>query len=214
MTNKVDRRTVRTKKEIKETFISLLEEISFEKVSVRDLTERANINRGTFYLHYLDKYDLLEKLEEELFEKVQAIIDETAFSDHMDIVDFTVERFPFLVRLLRCFQEEAALMKVLISPNGDANFKEKIRHVFLYNLEGMIPLVSKAEQLHYPLDLLIAYISSAHLGVLSYWLEHDLEQSPEEIAALLVDMASKGPLVASGMDKMIIKGQHQNHTHI
>ena len=110
MTNKVDRRKVRTKKEIKETFISLLEEKSFEKMSVRDLTERANINRGTFYLHYLDKYDLLEKLEEELFEKVQAIIDETAFSNHMDLVEFTVERFPFLVRLLRCFQEE---LKVL-----------------------------------------------------------------------------------------------------
>lgn len=59
MTNKTDRRIVRTKKDIKETFISLLEEKGFEKISVSDLTEHANINRGTFYLHYQDKYDLL-----------------------------------------------------------------------------------------------------------------------------------------------------------
>lgn len=205
MTNKTDRRIVRTKKDIKETFISLLEEKSFEKISVRDLTERANINRGTFYLHYLDKYDLLEKLEDELFKKVQAIIDETKLTSHPNVADFAKERLPFFIQLLQCFQEEAAFMKVILSPNGDANFKEKIRQVFLYNLDGIVPHASKTDQLNYPLDLLIAYISSAHLGVLTYWLQNGLKQSPEEIATMLLEITLQGPLKASGLDKLFIE---------
>lgn len=205
MTDKTDRRIVRTKKDIKETFIALLAEKSFEKISVKDITEHANINRGTFYLHYLDKYDLLEKLEEELFQKVQAIIDETVFANHLDGADFANERLPFLIRLLQCFQEEAAFMKVILSPNGDANFKEKIRQVFLYNWESIIPHISKTDQLNYPLDLFIVYVSSAHLGVLTYWLQHDLKQSPEEIAAMMFDITVNGPLKASGLDKFLYK---------
>lgn len=205
MAAKTDRRIVRTKKDIKDTFIALLAEKSFEKISVRDITEQANINRGTFYLHYLDKYDLLEKLEEQLFQKVQAIIDETVFAERLDGVDFASERIPFLTRLLQCFQEEAAFMKVILSPNGDANFKEKIRQVFLYNWENIIPHISKADQLNYPLDLFIMYVSSAHLGVLTYWLQNDLKQSPEEIAAMLFDITVNGPLKASGLDKLLYK---------
>lgn len=205
MAAKTDRRIVRTKKDIKDTFIALLAEKSFEKISVRDITEQANINRGTFYLHYLDKYDLLEKLEEQLFQKVQAIIDETVFAERLDGVDFASERIPFLTRLLQCFQEEAAFMKVILSPNGDANFKEKIRQVFLYNWENIIPHISKTDQLNYPLDLFIMYVSSAHLGVLTYWLQNDLKQSPEEIAAMLFDITVNGPLKASGLDKLLYK---------
>ena len=203
MSNKADRRIVRTKNEIKETFISLLEEKSFEKITVRDLTERANINRGTFYLHYLDKYDMLEKLENELFEKVQTIVNESNFTTNFKMANFESERRLFIIRILQCFQEEAAFMKVILSQNGDANFKEKIRQVFLYNFQGLLPSTFKAEQLKYPVDLLLMYISSAHLGVLTYWLQNDFQQSPEEIADMLIDIIMNGPLKAGGLDQFL-----------
>ena len=50
----------RTLQLIKDTFIQLLNEKSFEKITVRDLTSKAQLSRGTFYLHYLDKYDLMD----------------------------------------------------------------------------------------------------------------------------------------------------------
>ena len=46
-----------------------MEEKDFEIITVLDITKRANINRGTFYLHYVDKYDMLEKYELKLFRK-------------------------------------------------------------------------------------------------------------------------------------------------
>jgi AcrR family transcriptional regulator len=62
MTKKEDLRVIKTKKNIEHTFIALLKEMSFEKITVRLILERALISKGTFYAHYLDKYDLAEKV--------------------------------------------------------------------------------------------------------------------------------------------------------
>ena len=56
-----DKRVIATKKNLLHALITLLEEKSIEEVTVRELTGRAKVNRGTFYLHYVDKHDLLEK---------------------------------------------------------------------------------------------------------------------------------------------------------
>jgi AcrR family transcriptional regulator len=70
----IDRRIVRTKVAIREALVSLVEEKGFEALSVSDLTRRADINRGTFYLHYQDKFDLLEQTETEIIRDFEAII--------------------------------------------------------------------------------------------------------------------------------------------
>jgi AcrR family transcriptional regulator len=68
-----DRRIVRTKRLIRDALTELMEEKGFEGLTVRDLTEKADINRGTFYLHYQDKYDLLEKSEAEILTEIEKI---------------------------------------------------------------------------------------------------------------------------------------------
>ena len=62
----VQNRQTATKQHIREALIQLLLEEKFETISVSKLCQRAGINRGTFYLHYLDKYDLIETLKEEI----------------------------------------------------------------------------------------------------------------------------------------------------
>ena len=66
----------RTKQLIQESFVQILEEKSFESITVGDITKKAEINRGTFYLHYKDKFDLLDKIEQQLFEDLGNRIDE------------------------------------------------------------------------------------------------------------------------------------------
>ena len=55
------KRQTSTKEDIKEALIQLLSEEKFENISVSKLCKRAGINRGTFYLHYIDKYDSLDR---------------------------------------------------------------------------------------------------------------------------------------------------------
>lgn len=66
----VDLRIKRTQKSIKNAFYELIEEKGFDHISVKDITERAMISRNTFYLHYNDKFDLLNKICDELVFKL------------------------------------------------------------------------------------------------------------------------------------------------
>ncbi len=62
----LDLRVVRTKTAIRNAFVELIEEKGFDAITVKDITTKANINRGTFYAHYQDKFDLMTKCQKKL----------------------------------------------------------------------------------------------------------------------------------------------------
>lgn len=62
MTKKLDRRTLYTQTVIKDSFLSLLEKQSFPKLNVTAICKEADITRSTFYLHYIDIYDVLDQV--------------------------------------------------------------------------------------------------------------------------------------------------------
>ena len=59
----VDRRVRKTKRQLRLALMKLMAEKSVKDISVRELAAIADINRGTFYIHYKDVYDLLSSLE-------------------------------------------------------------------------------------------------------------------------------------------------------
>ncbi|MEY9974731.1 AcrR family transcriptional regulator [Lysinibacillus sp. RC46] len=202
--SKTDRRIIRTKNEIKQAFFSLLSEKNFEAITVRDITERANINRGTFYLHYVDKYNLLEQYENEIFEKFNVILDETTNLE-LDVNQFLDERLPVMIRILHVFYEEADFLKLILSPNGDPFFHEKMRQFFVrYFNTFLVNRIDKSKW-RFPIELILAYNSNAILGVITYWLQRDTQQSPEEIATMLMETMLKGTFEASGLRSIIEK---------
>ncbi|PTG02991.1 TetR family transcriptional regulator, partial [Staphylococcus chromogenes] len=60
-----DRRVRKTQKAIKGALIQLLKQHPFEQITIQHIADEADINRATFYQHYLDKYDLLDQIEDE-----------------------------------------------------------------------------------------------------------------------------------------------------
>lgn len=66
---KLDPRVRRTQAFIQEAFLALLEEKGFQSITVREITERAEINRSTFYAHYPDTYGLLDATLQDIFRK-------------------------------------------------------------------------------------------------------------------------------------------------
>ena len=71
----VDRRIRKTKQQLRQSLTALLKEKPIQDITVRELADLADINRGTFYLHYRDVYDLLNQIEEELLGENQFSID-------------------------------------------------------------------------------------------------------------------------------------------
>lgn len=196
-----DRRSIRTRRMIRDALTELMEEKGFEGITVRDLTAKADINRGTFYLHYHDKYDLLEQSENEVIREIEAIVQDSKKLILEDVLLYfgQDEPFPFIIKLFEYFLENSSFIKVILGPNGNPAFqvkmKELIKKTFLNNILTKV----KSEDMLVPTEYLIAYVSSAHLGVIQHWLETGMEKSPREIALILTRTTHLGPRQVAGI---------------
>ena len=68
---KEDKRILKTKKNLKDTFIRMLSVKSFEQITVKELCEISSTSRITFYTHYSDKYDLMDDISEDMIKMAQ-----------------------------------------------------------------------------------------------------------------------------------------------
>ncbi len=93
--NANDPRIVRTMHTIREALLALMEEQGFERITVKDIASKAGLNRGTFYLHYADKFDLLKNITEEMMQGLRKIAETF---DPLDIVCTSTGIPPFRLR--------------------------------------------------------------------------------------------------------------------
>ena len=96
---KTDLRIRRTKKSIRDAFFELIDENGFDSVTVKDITDRALISRNTFYLHYEDKFDLLNKISNELMRKVYWRVSKDLIK--IKDLDFTIDCTAALEKTIR-----------------------------------------------------------------------------------------------------------------
>ncbi|MGN1402285.1 MAG: TetR/AcrR family transcriptional regulator [Bacillus sp. (in: firmicutes)] len=183
MGEKVDRRVMRTRRMLRDALTELMEEKGFDAISVSDITAKADINRGTFYLHYKDKFDLLEQNANELIAEIKKIKDVSPMpKEKLQDRDLLTKPSIYMVSLFEYVQENAEFMKVLLGPNGDPAFQMKLKEVMRSDMEKNITANLNDVVVSVPLDVLSAYAVSAQLGVIQHWLETGMKQQPEEIA--------------------------------
>ena len=94
-----DRRSRRSRRLLKEGLLALMQEKRFSDITVRDITERMDLNRGTFYLHYPDTTALLQSVETDMLAEAQALIDAQlpAFSNIPIFAGYTLENLPYVL---------------------------------------------------------------------------------------------------------------------
>lgn len=185
--NAVDRRIIRTKKALRDALTELLKEKTFDEITVSDLTTRADMNRGTFYLHYRDKYDLLEQSEEEIIEGIKNTKSKKKLLKKEDIpkFDFMNEPIPFVTELFEYLQDNADFMTVILGAKGDPAFHVKLKGVMRDIMAEGILMHLKEDELIVPLGYLSAYAISAQLGVIQHWLDTGMKESPEEVSLII-----------------------------
>jgi len=184
--NLESKKVMETKKKIKDSFITLYADNPIEKISIKSITDLAGLNRGTFYMYYLDIYDLLEQIEDDLivflWEKLQVIIS-SMFNEKS-----VMEIFPDIT----FFEENKIYLKVLIGTYGKSQMTEKVKNRAKELLRETLDL--KSEQEPSMLEYSLEYIATAHLGVLTYWIKNNMDLSKEQIVSLLTGAALKGPI--------------------
>lgn len=195
-TSKEDVRVQRTRKLLQQALIDLTVEMGFAVVTVRDICNRAMVNRSTFYRYYLDKYDLLNQYMDEI---------QAATSEAASLVEATMPTTPRsvpagLLVLVKQVEANADFYRVMLGRNGDPAFIERFRQ---FSQERYRYLFSQQHQTadpkSPPVDVKLAYISYAGIGVFLWWLENHQPCSPEQLAIWLgqLSMTSAGLLQGS-----------------
>ena len=171
-----DLRILRTKKNIHEAMISLLYEKPFDKITINDISKQAEISRGTFYLHYQDKYELVEKYQEELLEKAHALFQTNIHENRQE----------FFVVMLQFFSTEGELLSLLLSKNGTADIQLQVKQLLKQNAQtNILPHLSIEIHSETEKKYLLAYLSNAMFGLLQEWLDNGKKETPEEFAQIV-----------------------------
>lgn len=116
--------TEQTRAHLMQAFWELYLEKPIDKITIREITDRAGYNRATFYLHYRDVYDLFEQFEEGILCQIRQLVNDRLlsqetldFSNHMGFIVQLAERFNgFMPRLLNNDPSFAARLKSIITP--------------------------------------------------------------------------------------------------
>lgn len=126
----------------------------------------------------------------------------------------TDQPHPFIIRLFEYFQENSAFLKAILGSHGDSSFEGKLRNILGEKMFKNASNLTNGAALSVPLELLIQFMTSAQVGVIRYWLNSGMQQSPEELATIMFQILSKGPLEASGLKKYIVEEGSANRDSI
>ncbi|MFD2215801.1 TetR/AcrR family transcriptional regulator [Metabacillus endolithicus] len=193
MGKKTDLRVIRTKKLIKEALLKLIQEKGFENMTIQDIADEALINRATFYLHYQDKYDLLEQVSNTY---LQELMDEINPDYHIQNGRMDLDRFQItLKRVFDNIKKNRDFYQVMFGPNGVQEFTAKIeKHIYHKFQQKFHEIVENVESLEVPSDFLLNFISSAYIGVTKWWVKENMHYSTDYMATHLAEVISKGPM--------------------
>jgi AcrR family transcriptional regulator len=173
--NENDRRVQRTRQLLQQAMIELVSEKGYDAVTVRDITDRANLGRTTFYAHYESKEDLL-------LSGHQASVFKTAFDavtlEAMLAVDVPIEQVTFFEQI----SEARQMYHVVIQGEGSYMILRGIREQLARNLESKLRRAFKEKDGIIPFSMLCHYIAGAQISMMSWWLEDQSQFSPAQMA--------------------------------
>ena len=181
---KEDRRVRRTKKLLTQALTQLLQEKQINEITVKELTDLADMNRGTFYLYYKDVFDMLEKIEDGLFEALDEIV---SLHEHDDVSHQTT---PILLDLFRFIEENQEMCRVLLSPHGDMNFLHRLNQVVREKCLQMWP--NEEEKKDATFEYHYSFVVYGCVGVFRAWLNGNCQEPAEKMAEMADGMIRRG----------------------
>ncbi len=188
-TASTDRRVRRTRELLRGALLSLIQEQGYDRITVQDILDRADVGRSTFYAHYRDKDDLFRAG----FEDIRA-----ALAAERDAAEQgTGRKAEFLQPMLAVFQHVGAHRQFWesMSRKGGAELVTRILRESVSDLvrEHFRSQFPDAKENQTQLDAAIQFVTGACMGLLTWWLDNDhVPYSAEEIHSIFRRLATQG----------------------
>ncbi|SHJ36627.1 TetR/AcrR family transcriptional regulator [Parasporobacterium paucivorans] len=174
---KIDRRVRRTKRLLLNALIQLMSGKKINKITVKELTDLADVNRATFYLYYRDIYDMVDQVETEMLSEFTV-----AYKKYSSSASTYEEMMPFITYVFEFVKNNSEMCKILLGPDGNYSFIQKFREAINNSQPLLLDTSSKIKLNYYK-----PFIISGCIGVIQKWLENGMDSSPDEMAKLIID---------------------------
>ncbi len=158
------------------TFMEIMNEKIFEKITINEIAERANINRGTIYLHYIDKYDLLDKCIETYIAQLVQHCNEKHNGNESPTNTVLRGAFEHL-------QDNFDYYKVLLTNEGVPLFRNQLYKMISQILNKEVSNIKNTNDIS--TEVKIQFLTSAIVGVLEWWVVNLMPISIDEISKQL-----------------------------
>jgi AcrR family transcriptional regulator len=171
------RNAIRSRKLIKQAFLELMQEKDIDKISIKDIVTKADINRGTFYAHYSNTRAVIEQIENESIAAWRDSLDEFR-------TDTLIENtLPFLQKIGQFIEEDVDFCRLLLNAPGSITFINKLKALFMEKIVGaeQVPATSKKKQF-----LICAnFFAYGYAGLIQEWLNRDLKISLNDLNLII-----------------------------
>jgi AcrR family transcriptional regulator len=179
--NKQPEITAQTRQNLIDAFWSLYCEKRIERITVKEITQKAGYNRGTFYEYFTDVYDVLEQIEEALIPSLEEL-PPIILPDHN--MGMPLDMFMTL------YEQNSKYYSVLLGDNGDPAFASKLKN-------STKPIISQALPSDYggneiETDFILEFVLSAMIGIMSYWFRQNKPLPAEKLIELMYELMEKG----------------------
>ena len=179
-----DRRVLRTKKNIRQAFLHLLSEKSMSQITVKELSDLADINRKTFYMYYSNIEDIFAELEDELVLKLVHVFEKELFQKEM------FNSYSFFENLNHTIQEDIDLYRIL-------NHSDLLPHLIQRAKNALIEVFFRKYNISADSDneryiLYAEYAASGILSMYTKWFSRDFHMSLEELTRTAAEITLYG----------------------
>lgn len=161
--SKVDRRIAKSQEAIKKAVTELMSEKNFDDITIQDIADRADVNRGTIYLHYADKYDLLDKMIEEHINNLRELCQSAA---EMTFQEGNYVWFDY-------FERNYLFFSTMLASKGAPYFRTRFLELVIQEYK---PEVDATEGKNQGLneDVILQFFASAIVGAVEWWFKNGM----------------------------------------
>ncbi len=170
---RIDRRIKRTQRLLQEALISLTLEKGFDAVTIRDITERADVGYATFFRHYTDKEALLADVLDSMSKEFRVLL-----APHT-IVTAPEEMGALLFEYV---EKNVKLVRVLLD---STNTMVLLRPVQEIGLQELAEMFNDATDRSIPMDITASHLMTSLVMMIRWWLEHGMPYTPREMGRIV-----------------------------
>ncbi len=185
MEKKIDRRILKTKKAIKSAFIDLLAQKNVNDITITDIAKLADVNRKTFYNNYSGIHEIINEIEDELFERFKTAI------KGLDTKSELEGPYNVLIRLTKLLDEDFDYFKKVMNSDLKTNLSEKIISYLKDKLKDVLKR-QRCDYTEYENNVVVEYSISGMFQVYNKWLYNGRREPVEKLAMIISNLFFDG----------------------